>query len=149
MPWFKAALLSTVLFGLPVFALADIASDMAGSSGSSTSGTTAGLKFDPADNPKTGFSTIKRLTFLTGADDPVSISIRVINLALSLLGLASMIMLLYAGVKWFLARDNEEEVTKAKDIIKGAIIGLCLTLGALGLAQLLFTQLVTVTIINT
>lgn len=146
MQWCKGALLSAVIFSVPVLTLADVASDMSGSSsGTGTTGTTSGLKFDPADNPNTGFSTSKRLTFLTGADDPVSISIRVINLALSLLGLASMIMLLYAGVKWFLARDNEEEVTKAQDIIKGAVIGLCLTLGALGLAQLLFTQLVTVT----
>lgn len=114
--------------------------------------TDKGISFDPAENvigtdgkPLVTEGSIKALTYLTGASDPVTISIRLVNLLLSFLGLISMILLLYAGVVWFKARDNEEEITRAKQIIKGALTGLLLTLLAYGIAQLLFTQLLTFT----
>lgn len=117
--------------------------------------TKSGLKFDPADNtgggsiivdgksvtPKDKLTTIQRLTFLSGADDPFTITVSLINLALTTLGTISLVLMLYAGFLWFKAGDNEEAIEQAKDIIKGAVIGLVLTLGAYSFGVFIFSQL--------
>lgn len=130
-------------------------SDLTTSSSSTSSSTSSDkyLNFDPSKNfigtgtDKVADATgsIKRITFLAGGKDPVSITINIVNVALGVLGLASLIMMLYAGVLWFGAQDNEEQITKAKDVMIGAVIGLVLTLLAFGLGQLLFDQLYTIT----
>lgn len=135
----KWSLSSIIAFGLPLLVWAQI-------------------NFDPAKNtigspkkPQTlvqPSGTIKVLTYLSGASDPVTISIRLVNILLSLLGLISMILLLYAGIVWFKARENEEEVTRAKQIMKGSLTGLVITLLAYGLAYLLFNQLITATTVT-
>ena len=38
--------------------------------------------------------------------------------------------MVYGGYLWMTARGNEEEVTKAKNLIKAAIIGLIIVLAA-------------------
>lgn len=99
---------------------------------------TTGIDFDPSKNDP-GLTTTNALTFLSGALDPVTASINLINVLLSFLGLISIIMFLYAGIIWFRSGDNEEELKKAKDIIIGAIIGLVLTLGAYSLSYAVFS----------
>jgi hypothetical protein len=54
----------------------------------------------------------------------------VINIVLSLLGVAFLILMIYAGIIWMNARGEEKEVEKAKDIIRNSIIGLVIVLGA-------------------
>lgn len=54
----------------------------------------------------------------------------IINAALSLLGVVFLVLLVYGGYKWMMASGNEEEVTKAKDIIWRAIIGLMIVMAA-------------------
>ena len=66
--------------------------------------------------------------------NPAVVAINIINTALAFLGMASAAMILYAGLLWFLARDNEEQVKKATDIIKGAVIGLALVLLSYGIS---------------
>ncbi|MFA5995659.1 MAG: hypothetical protein WCW27_00125 [Patescibacteria group bacterium] len=97
------------------------------------------IDFDPAKNDS-GLTSITKLTFLSGGAnrDPATIAFSFINMALGFLGFISMVLLLYAGVLWFKAGENEEELTKAKDIIKGALIGLVLALGALSISTLVF-----------
>lgn len=109
--------------------------------------TLAQVEFDPNKNDP-GHTSIKAFTFLSGAYDPVTASIRLINVALSFLGMISIILFLYAGVIWFRSGDNEEDVKKAKDIIKGAIIGLVLTLGAYGISYLAFGQITNSTLLT-
>ncbi|MDP3971072.1 MAG: pilin [bacterium] len=110
------------------------------------------LQFDPADNtkvkeggPDVALTTVNRLTFLSGGNDPLSISLNIINVSLTFLGTLSMIMILYGGVVWFTSGDNEEKLGKAKQIIIGAIIGLVLTLGAYSISTLVFDQISTAT----
>lgn len=98
---------------------------------------TAGVEFDPSKN-NSKFTSINALTFLSGAADPVTATVNLINVLLSFLGLISIIMFLYAGIIWFRSGDNEEELKKAKDIIIGTVIGLVLTLGAYSLSYMLF-----------
>lgn len=95
------------------------------------------VEFDPSKN-NSKFTSINALTRLSGAVDPVTATVNLINVLLSFLGLISIIMFLYAGIIWFRSGDNEEELKKAKDIIIGTVIGLVLTLGAYSLSYVLF-----------
>ena len=54
----------------------------------------------------------------------------VIKTLLSLVGIAFIVLIIYAGFIWMLARGNEAEVQKAKDTITRAIIGLFIVLSA-------------------
>lgn len=54
----------------------------------------------------------------------------IISAVLSVVGTIFFGLTVYAGVRWMVARGNEEEVTKAQEIIKAAVIGLVVTLSA-------------------
>ncbi|MFH1233207.1 MAG: hypothetical protein V1649_00970 [Patescibacteria group bacterium] len=54
----------------------------------------------------------------------------VIKAGLALLGVAFLGLIIYAGFIWMLARGNEQDITKARDLIISAIIGLIIILGA-------------------
>jgi hypothetical protein len=54
----------------------------------------------------------------------------IISAALGLLGIGAVILMLYGGYLWLTARGKEERVTKAKDTIEAAIIGLIIILAA-------------------
>ncbi len=97
------------------------------------------IEFDPAKN-NTGLTTTRALTFLSGGAerDPATVTFSLMNTALGFLGVASMMMIAYAGVLWFQAGDNEEHVSKAKQLITGALIGLVLALGSLALSVFIF-----------
>lgn len=49
---------------------------------------------------------------------------RGIQAVIGILGVVAVIMILYAGFTWLTAGGNEEQVKKAKKIIKQAVIGL-------------------------
>lgn len=49
--------------------------------------------------------------------------IKIIQWALGLVGLISVIMVLYGGFSWLTSMGNEEKITKAKKIITAAITG--------------------------
>lgn len=48
----------------------------------------------------------------------------IVQVFISIFGIIFMTLMIYAGYKWMLASGREEEVKKAKDTIRGAIIGL-------------------------
>lgn len=157
MRWSKLWVAASLLVALPVLTAAqdDPSIDELESSGGTT--TVDGVDFDVGDNvlgnPENGGTvssgTVESLTFLSGSADPLTIAVNIINVSLSFLGVISFILMAYAGFKWFTARDNEEEVTKAKDILKGTVIGLAISLSALGIAQLIFTGVVQRTTVQT
>lgn len=51
-------------------------------------------------------------------------AIRVIRSGLSLLGIIFLVLILYAGFLWMTAQGDEKQVTRAKDTIEQAAIGL-------------------------
>jgi len=55
---------------------------------------------------------------------------RIVSMALSLIGVVFMILIILGGYQWMTAGGNEEQVSKAKDRIKNAIIGLVITVSA-------------------
>jgi len=68
--------------------------------------------------------------------DPLALSKRVggiIKIAMTMVGTLFLALTVYAGFLWMTASGNEEQVTKATNILKMAIIGLVITLAAYGI----------------
>lgn len=53
-----------------------------------------------------------------------------IKIVLSLVGVIFMALTVYAGILWMIAGGEDEKVTKAKDILQAAVIGLIITVSA-------------------
>lgn len=49
---------------------------------------------------------------------------QILGVVLSFIGVAFLLLMIYGGFTWMLARGNEQDVAKAKDLIQAAIIGL-------------------------
>ncbi|MBU0898151.1 hypothetical protein KJ806_03410 [Patescibacteria group bacterium] len=54
----------------------------------------------------------------------------IVGIVLSLLGVVFLILTVYAGFNWMTAAGEEERVTKAKETLTRAVIGLIITLGS-------------------
>lgn len=55
---------------------------------------------------------------------------KIIGYALAFIGVLFFGLIIYGGIIWMLARGNEQETTKAKNIIEAAVIGLIIVLAA-------------------
>lgn len=66
----------------------------------------------------------------------------VVGAILGVLGTVFFVLMVYAGTKWMLARGDEGEIEKAKEIIKAAVIGLVVTLAAYAITYFVGTRLV-------
>ena len=80
-----------------------------------------------------------------GNTQPVEVASQVINVFLRLLGAISVFFMVYAGWIWIWARGNQEEVQRAKDIIRGSILGLLVILASYGIMQFVFYYLTKIT----
>jgi len=77
--------------------------------------------------------------------DPRVVASRIINIALGFLGIIAVVLVLYGGFMWMTAAGNEERITKAKQILIAALIGLIIIIMAWGLTQFVMNQLLEVT----
>lgn len=59
---------------------------------------------------------------------------------LGVLGITFIILIILAGYNWMTAGGNEDKVTKAKDTIKRAIIGLIITVSAYAITVFVFSE---------
>lgn len=66
---------------------------------------------------------------------------RVINIAFGFLGIIAVILVIYAGFLWMTAHGNEDQVKKAKLILRNAVIGLVIILSAWGIAAFVISRL--------
>ncbi len=66
---------------------------------------------------------------------------KVVSVALSFIGIIFFLLILYAGFTWMIARGNAESVTKAKDTMEAAAVGLVLVLAAYAISSFVFTSL--------
>jgi amino acid transporter len=85
-------------------------------------------------------------TFLASAGISDSTSVgsviaTIIKTLLGLLGIIFVVLLIYAGFQWMTAEGNEEKVTKAKDTIVRAIIGLVIIIAAYSITYFVFQKL--------
>ena len=59
----------------------------------------------------------------------------VIQSFLSIFGILFLGLMVYGGYKWMIAQGREEEIKKAKDIIRSSIIGLAIALSAYAISM--------------
>lgn len=76
-----------------------------------------------------GIQTSKSITTVLGD---------VVGTGLSLVSVLFFGLMLYAGIRWMLARGNEDEAHKALDTIIAAAIGLVIVLGSYALTNFVF-----------
>ena len=69
----------------------------------------------------------------------------IINVLLSLLGIIFLILIIYGGFLWMTSSGNEEQVSKAKRIIRDAVIGLIILLAAYAISRFVVDALVEAT----
>lgn len=88
--------------------------------------------YDPANPVGTSGlqDTATKAKLPTNDVDPSALIGRVVGYALSFLGVAFFVLIIYAGYLWMFSMGNEQTVTKAKEIIIAAVIGLIIVLMA-------------------
>ena len=65
----------------------------------------------------------------------------IITSALSLMGVLFLIVAIYGGYTWMTARGDEEKVTKAKDTLTNAIIGIVVVLASYAISYFVLSQI--------
>ena len=83
--------------------------------------------------------------YTTGQTDLPTIVGRLINAALSLLGVILLAYILYGGFLWMTAGGEEKGVLAAKSYIKNAVIGLVIIVSAYAISTFVLGSLVNVT----
>ncbi|MDO8669468.1 MAG: hypothetical protein Q7K65_04200 [Candidatus Buchananbacteria bacterium] len=68
---------------------------------------------------------------------------QIIQIFLGFLGVIAVVLIIYAGWLWMSAGGDSAKVTKAKDYIKNAIIGIVIILAAYIITSFVLTQLTT------
>jgi len=68
------------------------------------------------------------------APEPEIIVSRVVQVVLSLLGVAFLGFMMYAGIMWMTAQGNEQKVEKAKNMITESIVGIIIVIAAYAIA---------------
>lgn len=102
------------------------------------------IELDPggnfANNSKIGSYTVEEYDGAWGGPTggPVLIAAQMINVLLQLLGLVSLLLIFYAGFVWMMARGNEDDIKKAKDIIIGTTIGMLVILASYSFMRFIF-----------
>jgi len=72
---------------------------------------------------------------------PLTIISAVISTVVSLLGVIFVGLIIYGGFIWMTARGNEERVTKAKDLMTAAVIGLIIVLAAYAISYFVVSNI--------
>lgn len=76
----------------------------------------------------------------TPVGDVETITGRIINGFLGLLGIVFVVLIVYAGFTWMTAQGNEEKVVTAKKLIVQATIGLIVILAAYAITEFVVTN---------
>ena len=90
---------------------------------------------------QTGAGTNLLPTTVAGESDIPSVIGKIVGVGLSLIGVVFFILALYAGFTWMTALGNTEKVTKAKDILEAAIIGLVIVFAAYAISSFVFSAI--------
>ena len=77
--------------------------------------------------------TVTEDTFLIG-------TMNIINTLLYFIGIVFLLLIIYAGYLWMMARGNEEEIKKASKIFREAVTGLIIILLARIITEFILTQ---------
>lgn len=73
---------------------------------------------------------------------PEFVIAKIISVVLSILGILFIALMIYGGYLWMTAMGKEQQVTKAKDLITRAIVGLIIIVGAYAVSYFVTKMLV-------
>lgn len=83
-----------------------------------------------------GLDTAAEKAGLSTKDQDISSTIgKVVGAGLAFIGVIFFLLIIYGGLLWMTARGNETQVTKAKDLIISAVIGLVIVLSAYAITR--------------
>lgn len=77
-----------------------------------------------------------------GSQDPRETAANIIRSALGLLGIVSVVIVLWGGMLWMTAGGSDEKVGTAKKILFSGVIGMIIILSAFALTQFVINQLI-------
>lgn len=66
----------------------------------------------------------------------------IIGIVLSFVGVIFLLLMIFAGLIWMTAQGNQERVTKAKDLMINAIIGLIIVMAAYAITAFVGDRLI-------
>ena len=84
-------------------------------------------------------------SLVLGARDPRQIAVQIINIFLGILGVIAVSLVIYGGFLWMTSEGNEDQVSKAKNVLKNALIGLAIILASWGIVTFIFRSLLPIT----
>ena len=73
---------------------------------------------------------------------PAATMFRIIGVIYTILGTIFLILVIYGGFTWALSGGNQENVTKAKDIIKNGVIGAAIIVAAYSITVFIYRGLI-------
>lgn len=94
---------------------------------------------------RVGGATGADLDRMTSATSFAEIVGKIINGAMGLLGVIFVAQMVYAGYLWMTASGEEEQLTKAKNIIRRSIVGLTIVLAAWAITNFVLYRLTAAT----
>lgn len=65
----------------------------------------------------------------------------IISIVLGFVGVIFLGLIIYGGLIWMIARGNEQEIEKAKNLITSAVIGLAIVLAAYGITYFVIQRI--------
>ena len=87
-----------------------------------------------------GVNSVSETISLAQADPRVIIG-RIIQIALSLLGIIALVLVIYGGFLWMTSSGDEEKITRAKQLLKNALIGLIIILSSWAITTFILSKL--------
>lgn len=75
---------------------------------------------------------------------PATVAGTIVGYLLAFVGVIFFILMIYGGMLWMTARGSEEQIKKAQDLIKSAIIGLVIIGLSYVVTRFVLTQLIAV-----
>lgn len=95
-----------------------------------------------AQNDPFGINSVNNgLNNSLASGDPREIVGRIINVALSFLGVIAVVIILLGGFKWMTAAGNDEKVAEARKLLGAGVIGLVIVLAAWALSGFIINQI--------
>lgn len=95
-----------------------------------------------AERMREGAGSAAKSAELNGQTDLVTIIGNIINVVIGFVGLLLLVYFLYAGFLYLTAQDNKDNITKAKGIMKNAIIGLLIVVISYAFVTFLFADVI-------
>ncbi|MFZ4648593.1 MAG: IPT/TIG domain-containing protein [Patescibacteria group bacterium] len=74
--------------------------------------------------------------------NPLDVVSRIVNIGLSFLGFIAVCIILWGGFTWMKSGGSEEQITKAKNILKAGVIGLLIIVTAWGITTFVISKMI-------